>query len=391
MAHLFRAQGLSVRHRLTAVPGAEDVQEQHHIDPAVGRRLEHRLVVDTVQAPIHAQIELVALAVAAHLQAITHRARITQSQRRVAYGSKSTTVVGRDLAFEHGMAIGVKRHPAGRYTTHDPVVDGSPAFDSFRGVELKGEHGQILASSRYTGFQTPIFKGNLMFNISDFLSNLETTQHLLDCCYDFRGAVLLTPDEMTLAARQRDITLAPGWGIRSVLSADEVEDLYGGRAPSVQVAVQQWLPDLPCLMLEVPCRSHHFMWVVPLWEEGARDWLETVVAQGRFTLLVDAQGGSRSIATTSHAPRDCNFEALRKVATVRPMASMRQSVEAMVMSGFRAMLDRTSNPQDPQRALRTMVVARDGHAQPVLETFLRSADLGNVMLKMARQDKPVYH
>lgn len=230
-----------------------------------------------------------------------------------------------------------------------------------------------------------------MFNISDFLSNLETTQHLLDRCYDFRGAVLQTPDEMALAARQRDMNLAHGWGIRSVLSSDEVEDLYGGRAPSVQVAVQQWLPELPCLMLDIPCRRHHFLWVVPLWEEGARDWLETVVAQGRFTLLVDAQGGSRSIATTSHAPRGCDFEALRKAATVQPMTSMLESVEAMVMSGFRAMLDRTSNPQEPQRALRTMVVARDGHAQPVLETFLRSADLGNVMLKIARQGKPVYH
>ena len=61
-----------------------------------------------------------------------------------------------------------------------------------------------------------------MFNISDFLSNLETTQHLLDRCYDFRGAVLLTPDEMALAARQRDMALPAGWGIRTVLSAEEV-------------------------------------------------------------------------------------------------------------------------------------------------------------------------
>ena len=73
------------------------------------------------------------------------------------------------------------------------------------------------------------------------------------------------------------------------------------------------------------------------------------------------------------------------------MASKLESLEAMVMSGFRAMLDRTSSLQAPQRELRTMVVARDGHAQPVLETFLRSADLGKFMLKMARQDKPVYH
>lgn len=55
------------------------------------------------------------------------------------------------------------------------------------------------------------------------------------------------------------------------------------------------------------------------------------------------------------------------------------------------MLDRTSSLPDPQRLLRTMVVARDGHAQPILETFLRSADLGKFMLRMARQDKPVYH
>ena len=73
------------------------------------------------------------------------------------------------------------------------------------------------------------------------------------------------------------------------------------------------------------------------------------------------------------------------------MASKLESLEAMVMSGFRAMLDRTSSLQAPQRELRTMVVARDGHAQPVLETFLRSADLGKFMLKMARQAKPVYH
>jgi hypothetical protein len=55
------------------------------------------------------------------------------------------------------------------------------------------------------------------------------------------------------------------------------------------------------------------------------------------------------------------------------------------------MLDRTSSPQNSERELRTMVVARDGHAQPILETFLRSADIGKFMLKMARQDKPVFH
>ena len=230
-----------------------------------------------------------------------------------------------------------------------------------------------------------------MFNISDFLSNIETTQHLLDRCYDFRGAVLLTPDEMALAARQRDMALPAGWGIRTVLGAEELEDLYRDRQPKVRVSVQEWLPDLPCLTLDVPCRRHHFLWVIPFWEEGARDWLETLVAQGRFTLLVDARGGTRSIAMSSRAPLNDDFETMLKATNVQPIASKLESLEAMVMSGFRAMLDRTSSPQNSERELRTMVVARDGHAQPILETFLRSADIGKFMLKMARQDKPVYH
>ena len=230
-----------------------------------------------------------------------------------------------------------------------------------------------------------------MFKISDFLSNPETTQHLLDRCYDFRGAVLLPPDEMALAARQRDMALPAGWGIRTVLNAEELEDIYRDRQPKVRVSVQEWLPDLPCLTLDVPCRRYHFLWVVPFWEEGARDWLETMAAQGRFTLLVDAQGGTRSIAMSSRAPLNDDFETTFKATHVQTMASKLESLEAMVMSGFRAMLDRTSSLQAPQRELRTMVVARDGHAQPVLETFLRSADLGKFMLKMARQDKPVYH
>lgn len=230
-----------------------------------------------------------------------------------------------------------------------------------------------------------------MFNISDFLSNLETTQHLLDRCYDFRGAVLLPPDEMALAARQRDMALPAGWGIRTVLNAEELEDLYRDRQPKVRVSVQEWLPDLPCLTLDVSCRRHHFLWVIPFWEDGARDWLETLVAEGRFTLLVDAQGGTRSIAMSSRAPLHDDFETTFKATHVQPMASKLESVEAMVMSGFRAMLDRTSSLPDPQRLLRTMVVARDGHAQPILETFLRSADVGKLMLNLARQDKPVCH
>ena len=230
-----------------------------------------------------------------------------------------------------------------------------------------------------------------MFNISDFLSNIETTQHLLDRCYDFRGAVLLTPDEMALAARQRDMALPAGWGIRTVLSAEELEDLYRDRQPKVRVSVQEGLPDLPCLTLDVPCRRHHFLWVIPFWEDGARDWLETLVAEGRFTLLVDAEGGTRSIAMSSQAPLNCDFETMLKTSNVQPMASKLESLEAMVLSGFRAMLERTSSPQNSERELRTMVVARDGHAQPILETFLRSADLGKFMLKMARQDKPVFH
>jgi hypothetical protein len=93
---------------------------------------------------------------------------------------------------------------------------------------------------------------------------------------------------------------------------------------------------------------------------------------------------------SSQAPLNCDFETMLKTSNVQPMASKLESVEAMVMSGFRAMLHRTSRLPDPQRLLRTMVVARDPHAQPILETFLRSADLGKFMLKMARQDKPVY-
>ena len=230
-----------------------------------------------------------------------------------------------------------------------------------------------------------------MFNISDFLSNPETTQHLLGRCYDFRGAVLLNPDEMALAARQRDMALPAGWGIRTVLSAEELEDLYRDRQPRVRVSVQEWLPDLPCLTLDVPCRRHHFLWVIPFWEDGARDWLETLAAQGRFTLLVDAEGGTRSIAMSSQAPLNCDFETMLKTSNVQPMASKLESLEAMVMSGFRAMLDRTSSLPNPQRELRSMVVARDGHAQPILETFLRSADVGKLMLNLARQDKPVCH
>lgn len=230
-----------------------------------------------------------------------------------------------------------------------------------------------------------------MFNISDFLSNPETTQHLLGRCYDFRGAVLLNPDEMALAARQRDMALPAGWGIRTVLSAEELEDLYRDRQPKVRLSVQEWLPDLPCLTLDVPCRRHHFLWVIPFWEDGARDWLETLAAQGRFTLLVDAEGGTRSIAMSSQAPLNCDFETMLKTSNVQPMASKLESLEAMVMSGFRAMLDRTSSLPDPQRLLRTMVVARDGHAQPILETFLRSADVGKLMLNLASQDRPVYH
>ena len=133
------------------------------------------------------------------------------------------------------------------------------------------------------------------------------------------------------------------------------------------------------------------MWVVPFWEEGAREWLESLAAQGRFTLLVDAQGGARSIAMSSRAPLHDDFEAAFKATRVQPMASKLESVEAIVMSGFRAMLDRTSSLPNPQRELRTMVVARDGHAQPILETFLRSADVGKLMLNLARQDKPVCH
>lgn len=64
------------------------------------------LVVDAVQGCVHAQVELVALAVAAHLQAITHRAHLTQPQLRVTHGGKAAAIVYGDHAFEDGMAIG---------------------------------------------------------------------------------------------------------------------------------------------------------------------------------------------------------------------------------------------------------------------------------------------
>lgn len=56
------------------------------------------------------------------------------------------------------------------------------------------------------------------------------------------------------------------------------------------------------------------------------------------------------------------------------MVSQLESLEAMVISGFRAMLDRASSPQDLKYEVRTMVVAQDGNDQPILKTFLRSGE-----------------
>lgn len=94
LAYLLRAKWRSIGHRSPAVTWTESADGQQDFDPSIGGWLKTRLVVDAIQAVLHAQIQLEAFAVASHVEAIAFGAVDTQSKRRVANRREPTSVGG---------------------------------------------------------------------------------------------------------------------------------------------------------------------------------------------------------------------------------------------------------------------------------------------------------
>ncbi|MFC7409507.1 hypothetical protein [Hydrogenophaga atypica] len=232
-----------------------------------------------------------------------------------------------------------------------------------------------------------------MLNLHELTSSPETLKQLLKRCRGLRSALLLSPEEAELAVSARGLSLPAGWAIQTVLNADEVDDLHRYKASSAsyaRVTVQDWLPNLPCLSLDVSCERHHFQWILPFWEAGARQWLEALAAQGSITLFADASDGTRSIAIVNRAPLSNEFDGVLSSIVAPCFDSKQASLDAMAVSGLRAMLERDSHFDDPHRKLRTMVVARTGNAQTIVDAFQMAADIGEAMLK-TRDTKSAYH
>lgn len=200
-------------------------------------------------------------------------------------------------------------------------------------------------------------------------------QTLLDLCQNTRyGALLL--DEETQEAT-----------LHTQLLSSEIDELTSERTTPLKASVQAFVEGHPCLVLEARAHEHDFQWVLPLWQFLARQWLQAVQRQGQFQVLL--QGSDKPACLTVMRMRvpEGDIARLFELDTKDKDADWQTSTDAMLVSGFRALVEQHADPQRANR-LRLAVACDPVRADALQQTYQMGSGLVNRLFQgMATQTK----
>jgi len=200
-------------------------------------------------------------------------------------------------------------------------------------------------------------------------------QTLLDLCENTRFSALSLDDE----------TQEPV--LYTLMLSSEIEDLTAVKTYSPKAGIQAFVASYPCLVLTAEARLHDFQWVIPLWHSLARQWLQAVQSQGQFQVLLQASDQPELLSLMRMRVPDRDVKLPLGLDTADQDSDCQNSTDAMLVSGFRALVEQHADPDKANR-LRLAVACDPARADALYETYqLGSALVNQLFEDMATQTK----
>ncbi len=213
---------------------------------------------------------------------------------------------------------------------------------------------------------------------------------LMHNCHRARYAELVSPEEAVQAAAEAGIaTPPPGWKVYAELESSDIERLSGGGRRRVRLTVEEFDEGLPLVVIAIEAAGTSYVWAVPMWETGAQDWLREAVSQGRICLILNATDSSLTTTLVTSTGLIEREDELLRVAKVSRMPKGGDAhVFHMLDAGLRLMngaLEARSSAPEAVKELRVMVTGRGANAVHLMNTFVASAQMAQMLLPQADQ------
>lgn len=212
---------------------------------------------------------------------------------------------------------------------------------------------------------------------------------LMRNCHRARYAELVSPEEAVQAAAEAgNATPPPGWKVYAELESSDIERLSGGGRRRVRLTVEEFDEGLPLVVIAIEAAGTSYVWAVPMWEAGAQDWLREAVSQERICLILNATDSSLTTTLVTGTSLIEREDELLRVARVLRAPQGDAHVFHMLDAGLRLMngvLEARSSAPEAVRESRVMVTGRSANAVHLMNTFVASAQMAQMLLPQADQ------
>lgn len=163
-------------------------------------------------------------------------------------------------------------------------------------------------------------------------TNLPDLHGLAQMCHRVRFATL--EQAMTTAAGPREATECVL--IHCRLPLEEFNDLRDSPEATFELGLQSFVPDRPCLLMDIATHRFVYRWTLPLWQPMVAHWLNQVHAQApEIVVSGEGQDSMSLVVTLSQDSRELLMSEHRRTN----MVDMLHSMECIMYSGLRAMVD----------------------------------------------------
>lgn len=198
-------------------------------------------------------------------------------------------------------------------------------------------------------------------------------------CHRARFSKLLNPTEAAIAAAQLGVDAPPaGWLLYAELSPHDVQLLLSAGPIDSQTSVHTFDDGLAVVVLTAQIQGLRFQWAVPMWEEGAQEWLSDCVARGSVSMMF---GALDVPVLLQIAPDDWELLSASQrlsATSVKRRPVGKEHLFAMLRVGLHLMNDTSARffpTSRPPQGVRVMVASRAESATDLMRTFEAGAKI----------------
>lgn len=212
---------------------------------------------------------------------------------------------------------------------------------------------------------------------------------LLRNCQRARYAELVSPDEAAaMAADGGSTAAAGGWLVYSELERADVERLSVSGPRQVRLTVEEFADGLPVVVITIEAGETRYIWAVPMWEPQAQDWLRDAVRQTRISLVLNALDSDLTTTLVTGKGLIQQADELLRVTKVARIPAGEAHVFHMLDAGLRLMngaMEAASSASPAVSDVRVMVAARGANAVHIMNTFVASHQMAQLLLPQREQ------